>query len=62
MSEFQHPDQVVLGMALHEARSRDRLAAALGITLQELESYLMGRGLPIKLFIKAIAVIEGRGP
>ncbi len=55
------PQIRTLWRALERLEKKDRLAAALGIGLDELESYLSGKKpVPNKVFLEALDIVAGR--
>jgi hypothetical protein len=51
------PHQRTLELALETVGSKDRLAATLRISVEELERYLQGKPLPSTIFLDALDVV-----
>jgi hypothetical protein len=57
------PQRRTLLKALETVGSKDRLAAALDLGVEQLDRYLNGDELPHKLFIEALEIVaSGRKP
>ena len=57
------PQTRTLLKALETVGSKDRLAAALGLPVEQLDRYLNGHELPHKVFIEALEIVaSGRKP